>query len=219
MNFSWHKIYIYYTGKNIPYINKLFMKRNLLALLFLSTIAFTACNNDGDTDDAEDTTSMNMDADTTTAPVTNTTPLESTDVDFVIKAAEGGIMEVEAGNIAQQNSTNERVKAYATMMVRDHSNANNELKGMVSTRGVMIPEDSIRMKHKSHLEMMQKMKGKAFDNHYMGMMVTDHKKTVEEFEKAANNLKDADLKAWAAKTLPVLKMHNDSAQAINKVIK
>ena len=152
-------------------------------------------------------------------PVTNTTPLESTDVDFVMKAAEGGIMEVEAGNIAQQNAANERVKAFGTMMVRDHTNANNELKGMVSTRGVMIPEDSIRMKHKDHLESMQKMKGKSFDNHYMSMMVTDHKKTLDDFEKAANNLKDADLKAWAAKTLPILKMHHDSATAINKVIK
>jgi putative membrane protein len=45
-------------------------------------------------------------------------------------------------------------------------------------------------------------------------MVNDHEKDIKEFEKAGNNLKDADVKNFAMKTLPTLQKHLDSAKAI-----
>ena len=51
------------------------------------------------------------------------------------------------------------------------------------------------------------------------MMVDYHKEDIDEFEKCSNNSKDADLKAFAAKTLPVLRTHLDSAKAINDALK
>jgi putative membrane protein len=53
----------------------------------------------------------------------------------------------------------------------------------------------------------------------MDMMVDDHKEDIDMFEKAANNLKDADLKAFAARTLPTLRAHLDSAQTIRETMK
>ena len=46
-----------------------------------------------------------------------------------------------------------------------------------------------------------------------------HKKAVKLFEDASLNCKDADLKAFATKTLPTLKMHLDSIQAIHDKMK
>jgi putative membrane protein len=51
------------------------------------------------------------------------------------------------------------------------------------------------------------------------MMVDDHKEDVDMFEKASNKGTDADVKAFAAKTLPVLRTHLDSAQAVNDGLK
>jgi putative membrane protein len=147
----------------------------------------------------------------------SSTPLEKTDRDFVMKAAMGGMMELQSSQIAMQNSTNDRVKSYASMMIRDHGKANDELKSLASAKGLTIPEDSLMAKNKSHMDQMQNMKGAAFDRHYVSMMVNDHKKDVAEFEKASANCKDADLKGFATKTLPVLKMHRDSIQAISKM--
>ncbi|HYC27314.1 MAG TPA: DUF4142 domain-containing protein, partial [Chitinophagaceae bacterium] len=153
-----------------------------------------------------------------TISTANRLPLSAEDSTFVMKAAIGGLMEVEAGNLAQQNATNERIKAFGTMMVNDHTKANSELMALASGRGVTLPTtlppDMIK-----HMEEMRKMKGKAFDNHYMGMMVNDHQKTIADFEKQANSGSDSELKAWAAKTLPALQMHRDSATTINKAIK
>lgn len=207
------------------------MKKNLLAIACFSTaIVLTACSDSGTstttTGDSTNNTSSNTasganDANTTTTG-TNTastkTPLSAQDSTFVMKAAMGGMMEVEAGNVAQQNGMHDRVKAYATMMVNDHNKANSELMALVSGRGMTLPT-ALPPDMQNHMEEMRKMKGKAFDKHYMGMMVNDHQKTVSDFETQANSGSDPELKAWAAKTLPTLQMHRDSATAINKVIK
>ena len=49
----------------------------------------------------------------------------------------------------------------------------------------------------------------------MAAMVADHDKDVAAFERAARMVKDADLKAWAAKTVPTLKEHQKMAHDVN----
>jgi len=208
------------------------MKRNhLSSVLLISTILFAACN-DGSTDTSitTDSSSTNMasgettvSADTginsgmTTNTTVSSTPLEGADKEFAMNAAKGGMMEVEAGKIAQENSNNQRVKDYGAMMVRDHGMANDELKGIVAGKGMTVPEDSLMTLNKSHLDAMRKLKGSAFDKHFMNMMLKDHNKDISQFEKASNSGTDADIKGFATKTLPTLKMHKDSVQAISKM--
>jgi putative membrane protein len=140
-------------------------------------------------------------------------PFGRDDSSFVVKAASGGLMEVQLGNIAQEKAVGSRVQAFGRMMVDDHSAANGELKGLAGNKGLML-SDSLGKKHKDHVENMQKKSGQAFDKAYMSMMVDDHRKDIKEFEKAAADSKDRDLKAFAEKTLPVLRKHLDSALAI-----
>ena len=70
-----------------------------------------------------------------------------------------------------------------------------------------------------HINELNQKSGKDFDDAYMSMMVDDHQGDVDKFEKASNNAKDAAVKAFAAKTLPVLRMHLDSAKAVNDGLK
>ena len=55
----------------------------------------------------------------------------------------------------------------------------------------------------------------AFDRAYMQDMVKDHDKDVAAFKRASTMAADADLKAWAAKTLPTLEEHQKQAKSIN----
>jgi putative membrane protein len=200
------------------------MKRNFFSILILSGAVFVySCNNDGqtsgnndtantnNTNDATSNTTNNTDASTT--GTANAAPLNQTDQQFVMEAAKSDMMEIESANIAQQNAQSERVKAYAAMMLRDHGASSSEMKTFVASRNVMLP-DSLSAAERQHIEAMRKMKGKAFDNHYMKMMTDDHSKVVNRFQVASNNATDADLKAWATKQLPVLRAHLDSAKAI-----
>jgi putative membrane protein len=169
----------------------------------------SADSNAGNKDAMKDNTS-------TTTPITAKMPLSKADSMFVMKAAAGGMMEVQGGNTAQQNAMSDRVKNYGAMLVADHSKANSELMALASARGLTPPAD-LPADMKKHLDMMAKMKGKSFDRQYISMMLTDHKKDVADFEKQANGGNDPELKAFAAKTLPVLKMHLDSVQALSKM--
>lgn len=142
-------------------------------------------------------------------------PLSKADSMFIMEAATGGMMEVEAGKIAQQNAASQRIKDFGTMMVTDHSRVNDELKSFASSRGITVPQ-ALPAAMQKHLEAMKKMKGKAFDKHYVSMMTDDHKKDINKFKQESTGANDADLKSWITKTLPTLETHLDSIQAIKK---
>ena len=144
------------------------------------------------------------------------TPVTAKDVtDFVQKAASGGMMEVQMGQMASQNAQSQRVKDYGAMLVTDHTNAGNELKTMAASNSISVPADMMP-ENKSHMSMLMNKKGAGCDKAYMDMMIKDHKKDIDAYKKASMGLSDASYKAFAAKTLPVLQKHLDSAQAINK---
>ena len=138
------------------------------------------------------------------------------DDEFIREAASGGMLEVELGRYAQQNAQNPRVKQYGAMMVRDHSKANEELRGIASGKNVTISDmdDS----HRGKMTDLQEKSGAEFDEAYMKEMVDDLEKDVDKFKKQAEDGKDRDVKAFAAKTLPVLLMHQDSAKSIRDAI-
>ncbi|WP_298735412.1 DUF4142 domain-containing protein [uncultured Chitinophaga sp.] len=180
-----------------------------LCLVALTAWTLQACGSGAGTRDAVDSA---QDVNDTTAAV------DDESADFAVKAASGGLMEVQLGDIAQQQAAGTRVKDFGNMMVRDHSKANDELKSLAVTKNITLP-DSVGAEHKQHIDDLKKKKRGEFDQAYIDMMVNDHKEDVDMFEKAANNLKDPDLKAFAARTLPILRGHLDSARAIQETQK
>ncbi|MBS1600142.1 MAG: DUF4142 domain-containing protein [Bacteroidetes bacterium] len=134
--------------------------------------------------------------------------------DFAVKAADGGMMEVEAGKLAQEKGVSKRVKNFGAMMVKDHTAANDQLKSIASSLNVALP-DSLGNDAKDEIAKLSKKQGKDFDKAYVDMMLDDHEKDVTEFRKAADNLSDSSIKEFARKTLPVLETHLDSIRAIS----
>jgi len=137
--------------------------------------------------------------------------LSHADRSFVEKAAKGGMAEVELGKFAQEHASNEQVKQFAARMVQDHSKANEELRSLAQAKGVTVPGGP---SHKDNHEMskLSKLTGADFDREYMDSMVKDHKKDVKEFQKEADKAKDADVKNFAANTLPTLQEHLKMAE-------
>lgn len=200
------------------------MKKVSIALLFIAaSLSFTACDNrdeSGVTDASNSDISKNETNTTrgdkpgdTTAQTSNTPPSQES-IDFATKAASGGMMEVQLGQVAQQKAKSQRVKDFGSMMVIDHSKANEELKSLAASNNITVPA-TLLPEHQKHIDMMSKMTGSAFDNHYIDMMVNDHKKDIAEFKNKANSATNDAFKSFAAKTLPTLQKHLDSAQAIN----
>ena len=170
----------------------------------------------GDTSNA----SMNTAAPGNNNPTPNysSAKLNAADSTFVMKAAVGGMTEVQGGQTAQQSAQNDRVKNFGQMMVNDHSKANQQLQSLAAAKGLTLPADLPADKQKM-LTQMKSTQGAAFDKHYMSMMVEDHQKDVADFEKQSNSASDPDVRSFASQTLPGLKIDLDSAKAINCAIK
>lgn len=152
-------------------------------------------------------------ADTAGNSKMNETPTSQAANDFMLTAASGGMLEVTLGKMAQEKGSNADVKAFGQKMVEDHGKANAELKTLAASKNVTLPVEPIA-EHQKHIDAMKDMSGAAFDKHYMSMMVQDHQKDISEFEKATQN-EDADVKAFATKTLPILKAHLELAEKTN----
>ncbi len=198
------------------------------AIVFLALPFVFACNNssndsvqkaDSANESKSDTsTSMNT-TDTTNKMSTGTTmSVDQPTSEFMTKVADVGMTEVKLGQMAQDKATSQRVKDFGAMMVKDHTAAGDELKNMARQKNVTLPE-TMSNDHQKKTDDLNKKTAKDFDKAYMKAMVDGHQSTVSDFEKASKNTKDADVKAWVDKTLPTLRMHLDSAKAIQKSLK
>jgi putative membrane protein len=143
--------------------------------------------------------------------------LSSGDANFVKEAAQGGMMEVQLGKIAQSKAANESVKDFGKRMEQDHTKANDELKKIAADKGVQVPSE-IDKSHKSMVDKLEKSSGAKFDRDYMAAMVDDHKKDIKKFESAEKS-KDPDVKNFASQTLPTLKAHLQLDESVNSKVK
>ena len=137
------------------------------------------------------------------------------DLAFMNEAAPGGMAEVELGKLAAAKAENAEVKAFAQKMVEDHSKAGDELKQLAAQKKVMLPPD-VMPKHKEIMDKLSKLNGADFDKEYVKAMVADHEKDVAAFENVSKTAVDADVKNFATKTLPTLKMHLEMIKAMSE---
>jgi putative membrane protein len=188
-------------------------KVSLLILLAVSTLSFQACDNKKKESDsmenAEEANEKKEDAGTGKSEDTN---------EFAMKAANGGMMEVELGRMAQEKGMSQDVKEFGSMMVADHSKANDELKTLATAKNITLPA-TLGEDAQEDVNELAKLSGKEFDKKYVSMMVDDHKEDVDAFKKAAeDNSIDPEIKAFAAKTLPTLQQHLDRINTIDKTM-
>lgn len=141
--------------------------------------------------------------------------MSNDDKTFMTKAASAGMYEVQAGQLALQKSSDPAIKNFAQRMVDDHTKANSELTALAGKKNVTVPTALIKS-DQSMLDKLEKKSGPEFDKAYRKQMVATHKKAVSLFDNESRNGKDADVKAWAAQTLPKLQEHGGMAEALKK---
>ncbi len=140
--------------------------------------------------------------------------LSHQDKSFLKDAAEGGNAEVSASQVALAQSGSADVKTFAQMMVDDHGKAGTELKGLAEQKGVKVA-DTPTVAKKTEIKLLSERKGSSFDQHYADSIgVKAHEDTIKLFQKEVDKGSDADVKAWASKTLPTLQHHLEAAQAL-----
>lgn len=194
-------------------------------ILFSGTYIFSACNGNNSssgsgTGSDSATAVANTDSSASADKMAATSNTDSGKAvingdtkDFANKAAAGGMAEVELGKLAEQKATDPRVKDFATMMVNDHTLANNTFKTLATSKHIELPA-SVTAGQQKDIDALSKKSGKDFDKAYVDMMVDDHKATIMEFKSAEGKVSDSDVKNFITLTLPTLEKHLDAIQAI-----
>lgn len=141
-------------------------------------------------------------------------PVSRADKEFMVKAAQNGAVEVDASTAAKTNAASPDVKAFADMMITDHTKVAEELKALADSKGVAVPLQPSEAQQSQIHQMSMKM-GPAFDAAYVkDVGVKAHMETIALFKKASTSATDPDVKAFAAKTLPSLEMHLEHAKSL-----
>ncbi|GAB4020425.1 DUF4142 domain-containing protein [Spirosoma koreense] len=189
-------------------------KVSLIVLLAVSTLSFQACSSKKS--ESERTDSVETADSANEAKADAGTGQDEDSNEFAVKAANGGMLEVELGRLAQEKAASKDVKDFGAMMVKDHSKANDELKSIAATQNITLPS-TLGEDEQKHVNDMAKLSGAEFDKKYVSMMVDDHKEDIDLFKKTAEDDKtNPAVKSFASKTLPTLQKHMDAISAIDK---
>lgn len=140
------------------------------------------------------------------------------DARFAVSAADGGMLEVELGKLAEKNASSQVVKDFSKHIIEDHSQANEELKAIALSKSISLP-DALSEKYQEKVDKLSKKSGTEFDKDYIDLMVSDHKDDIKAFEKEAEKGNDPEIKAFAASKLPALKQHLKMAEEAQEVLK
>jgi putative membrane protein len=189
--------------------------KKISALLSASYFILIACNNTAD-DSVEKADSINAaNTDTSATGNRNAVVTDEKSSAFLVRAANSGMAEVQLAKIAQQKATLDAVKSFAAMLEKDHSSVNEQVKNLAAQRNVTLPATISDDKQKM-ISDCEKKTGKDFDKEYLSVMVKSHNDGIDLFEDVRANATDIDVKNFADKTLPALRMHLDSAKAVQK---
>lgn len=102
-------------------------------------------------------------------------------------------------------------------MINDHKTILKQLHNLGMTRSLSLPGASSNQ-HKQRIRVLSDLEGQNFDKAYIRKMVYNHQKNYTSFKKAAISAQDGEIRSFALKNEPVLKMHLEEAKRIEKLL-
>jgi putative membrane protein len=125
---------------------------------------------------------------------------------FLRNAAEGGMAEVQLGQLAAEKGSSQEVKDFGQKMVSDHTALNNDMTPIAQSMGVTVPK-KVNKQHQAEYDKLNGLSGDDFDKEYITAMVKDHHKDLREFRDEATSASDPTLKAAVEKGVKVISEH------------
>ena len=160
---------------------------------------------------------------------------------FINRMAIAGMAEVQLGKLATERAASPDVKAFGERMVKDHSQANNELAQVAAKMHVQLPQQ-LDQAHRDLFEKLSRLQGAEFDREYMAAMVHGHEEVLKQLRaRVGNRLTSGErplprgagpvgtagrtgqgeeaLTAWAMKMMPAVEQHLQRAREIDQKVK
>jgi putative membrane protein len=171
---------------------------------FFAVIIFAAisCKNDNNTnpkDEAEDRNEAKF-----------TDKSSERDAQFMVDAASAGLMELRMSEHARDRATTQDVKDLANAMITACTAMNAKIKALADSKQITVPTD-ITSKESDDIADMDKKTGRDYDEEYVDKIMSIHKDAIEDYDKAANQADDPDIRNYFATSLPEMRHQLDMA--------
>ena len=128
--------------------------------------------------------------------------------DYVQKAAMGDMLEVEVSRLALSRSATPEIKQLAQHMVDAHTMTSDELKARLARAGLIVELPAmLDNEHKKKADDLRSASAREFDAKYLELQKEAHDEGLNIHRDYAMNGTVADLKAFAADTVPKIEMH------------
>src|SRR5215204_2411426 len=85
---------------------------------------------------------------------------------FLKMAAIDNLCEIKMSEAAQSQATDAQVKQFAQQMIKDHTQASDQLKQLAQSKGVELPQDLPKEKQEG-VDALKSLQGKDFDQAYI----------------------------------------------------
>jgi putative membrane protein len=140
--------------------------------------------------------------------------------DFVNAAASTDMFEIQAARIAEKRSKNADVKAFAALMIHDHTQSTAALKAAIKASGqpLSLPTDLPGDK-KAKIDELTSVAPADFDKTYIDSQIMAHQDALTVMQAYAANGDTPQLKDFATKIAPMVQMHLSKASAIKDAMK
>lgn len=134
---------------------------------------------------------------------------------FLEQAAQNGHAEIDGARAALEKAKDSRVKSFAQKLVDDHTKTHDELAALAASKGVELPK-APSLGQKAKAKVLSLRDGDGYDKHFIESVgIKAHESTIKLFKRAAAEATDADVKAFAVKTLPTLEAHLKQAHDLH----
>jgi putative membrane protein len=157
---------------------------------------------------------------TSSVSAPNTGRLSSTDMAFLVQAAQVGNAEMMAAKLVRTKNTSDEVRSYASQLLADHTRMADQLKKLAASKGVELPADTTaNPRDQQKITQLSTLDGAEFDRKFAeDIGIKAHKDAIELFSNAARSTKDRDIERFASANLAALKHHLQMAEGFSKKV-
>ena len=136
--------------------------------------------------------------------------------EFTTQVSMANRFEIEEAELALKQSSDEKVKAFAQMMVQDHTAAEKGLESAAKAAGA-APVPQLDAAHRQLVDALKGKSGAEFDKAYIADQLAAHSQAVEILTGFSASGGDPALKDWAKAALPIVKKHLDHVRSMGAV--
>jgi putative membrane protein len=182
-------------------------------------LGLSACNKTADTNAGATADNGPTTADAT-APAPAVAPAAPTAADFVPKAGATDMFEIAEAKLALKHSSSAKVKAFASMMITDHTKSTAALKAAIAKSGQTLPlPAALPADMQSKVDALGQTAAGDFDKVYLADQVDAHQTALGVMQAYAAAGDVPDLKTFATNTTTVVQRHLARATELQSTVK